>query len=149
VVSARTRKNERVFADLEAVYPNPNAISEEYSFDELRARQRGWLDMDWRTEREVHNIEDITHGESEQPCSSAEAKPMKQKENIAFFSDQSQSSPDSNGAHLTSTDVILHKEDGRDGRSGRPQKIKVKEIKLETQTSKCFGVEEGLMLNHF
>jgi checkpoint serine/threonine-protein kinase len=37
-----------VFVDLEKVYPNhDNPMSEEYSFEELRAKHRGWSDYDW------------------------------------------------------------------------------------------------------
>lgn len=39
---------EVVFVDLAQVYPNrENPMSEEYSFEELRARYRGWMSRDW------------------------------------------------------------------------------------------------------
>ncbi|KAI4254678.1 MAG: hypothetical protein LQ352_002952 [Teloschistes flavicans] len=47
ITNLRTGRVERVFVNLEAVYPNPDRPSEEYSFEELRAQSRGWLDIDW------------------------------------------------------------------------------------------------------
>jgi len=53
VVNLRTGKIERVFVDLEAVYPELSNPSVEYSFEELRAAKRGWLQHDWRAQKEV------------------------------------------------------------------------------------------------
>lgn len=53
VVNPRTGKIERVFVDLEAVYPEPNNPAAEFCFEELRAGMRGWLQRDWKAEREV------------------------------------------------------------------------------------------------
>lgn len=47
-VNPRTGRLEVVFVDLEQVYPNrDDPMSEEYSFEELRANHRGWLNRDW------------------------------------------------------------------------------------------------------
>ncbi|KAI4931969.1 uncharacterized protein J4E92_003868 [Alternaria infectoria] len=47
-VNPRTGRLEVVFVDLEQVYPNhEDPMSEEYSFEELRAKYRGWMDHDW------------------------------------------------------------------------------------------------------
>ncbi|KAG9190280.1 checkpoint serine/threonine-protein kinase [Alternaria panax] len=47
-VNPRTGRLEVVFVDLEQVYPNhEDPMSEEYSFEELRAKYRGWMDCDW------------------------------------------------------------------------------------------------------
>ena len=52
-VNPRTGRAERVFVNLELVYPNPDdPVAEEYCFEELRARHRGWMDRDWKGERE-------------------------------------------------------------------------------------------------
>jgi checkpoint serine/threonine-protein kinase len=51
-LNAKTGRLEIVFVDLEKVYPNhDNPMSEEYSFEELRAKHKGWLDHDWATIR--------------------------------------------------------------------------------------------------
>ncbi|KAJ8107267.1 hypothetical protein OPT61_g8986 [Boeremia exigua] len=56
-VNPKTGRVEVVFVDLEQVYPNhSDPMSVEFSFEELRARHRGWLNKDWaairRTEQE-------------------------------------------------------------------------------------------------
>jgi checkpoint serine/threonine-protein kinase len=47
-VNPKTGRLEVVFVDLEKVYPNhEDPMSEEYSFEELRAKHRGWMNHDW------------------------------------------------------------------------------------------------------
>jgi checkpoint serine/threonine-protein kinase len=51
-VNPKTGRVEVVFVDLEQVYPNRrDPMSIEFSFEELRARHRGWLDRDWEAVR--------------------------------------------------------------------------------------------------
>ena len=45
----RTGRIERVFVDLEAVYPDFYNCNHEMSFEELRAIHRGWMHKDWRS----------------------------------------------------------------------------------------------------
>lgn len=45
-MNARGRK-ERVFVDLREVYPTPDEPGTELSFEEIWARNRGWLNMTW------------------------------------------------------------------------------------------------------
>lgn len=52
-VNARTGKLERVFVNLEAIYPNCSDPLEEYCFEELRAAKRGWLSIDWSAKRSM------------------------------------------------------------------------------------------------
>lgn len=40
-------KKERVFVDLQAVYPSPEEPSTELSFEEVWAANRGWLSRTW------------------------------------------------------------------------------------------------------
>lgn len=64
-VNPRTGRVEVVFVDLEKVYPNhEDPMSEEYSFEELRAKHRGWMDHDWAA---------IRRKEAEQARKAAEA----------------------------------------------------------------------------
>ncbi|KAJ4992486.1 checkpoint protein kinase [Stagonosporopsis vannaccii] len=52
-VNPKTGRVEVVFVDLEQVYPNRrDPMSVEFSFEELRARHRGWLDRDWAAIRQ-------------------------------------------------------------------------------------------------
>ena len=43
-------RTERIFVDLESVYPTPDQIGTELSFEELRAASRGWLSKTWKPE---------------------------------------------------------------------------------------------------
>jgi len=54
VTNPKTGKQECNLVNLEAVYPQAadGDMSVEFSFEELRARARGWLNRDWRAERE-------------------------------------------------------------------------------------------------
>jgi len=56
-VNPKTGRLEVVFVDLEQVYPNTDdPLAVENSFEELRARHRGWLKYDWaaiRREKEA------------------------------------------------------------------------------------------------
>lgn len=45
-------KIERVFVDLRAVYPTPKEPGTELSFEEVWARNRGWLDRVWEDEQQ-------------------------------------------------------------------------------------------------
>ncbi|KAI2640595.1 Mad3/BUB1 homology region 1-domain-containing protein [Hypomontagnella submonticulosa] len=47
VVNSQSGKRERVFVNLEAVYPTPEEPGTELSFEELWAASRGWLDVCW------------------------------------------------------------------------------------------------------
>ncbi|PSR80808.1 Mad3/BUB1 homology region 1-domain-containing protein [Coniella lustricola] len=42
-----TGRKERVFVDLQAVYPSPDVPGTEMSFEEIWAANRGWLDQTW------------------------------------------------------------------------------------------------------
>ncbi|KAM0329827.1 hypothetical protein ACHAQA_003991 [Verticillium albo-atrum] len=47
VVNPVNGKRERVFVDLEAIYPAPELPGSELSFEEVWAMNRGWLDHSW------------------------------------------------------------------------------------------------------
>ncbi|OQN99141.1 hypothetical protein B0A48_14990 [Cryoendolithus antarcticus] len=56
----RNPKNGRlecVFVELEAVYPGTKSRPEEYCFEELRARRRGWLGKQWEREPRKRRVE--------------------------------------------------------------------------------------------
>jgi len=52
-INPRNGRSERIFVNLEAVYPSPDEIGTELSFEELRAAHRGWLDKSWDQELDV------------------------------------------------------------------------------------------------
>lgn len=43
-------RSERIFADLEAMYPTPEIVGSERCSEELMAAEKGWLDMNWEPE---------------------------------------------------------------------------------------------------
>lgn len=125
VVNPRTGKTERVFVNLEAVYPNPNDPKEEYSFEELRARHRGWLDRDWRLERKHSN------GEKEACELHIEIRTEDELNNS-----EDMVTAENDQLDHTVSDPATLKEGSREGRSTRPRRKKVMEVRAETQTSK-------------
>ncbi|KAG9507000.1 hypothetical protein J7337_000548 [Fusarium musae] len=55
-VHPQTGKKERVFVDLAAIYPTPEEIGTELSFEEIMAAGRGWLDHCWEDETFDENL---------------------------------------------------------------------------------------------
>ncbi|KAF9766981.1 hypothetical protein IL306_000510 [Fusarium sp. DS 682] len=55
-VHPQTGKKERVFVDLAAIYPTPEEIGTELSFEEIVAANRGWLDHYWEEETFDDNL---------------------------------------------------------------------------------------------
>ncbi|RAL16397.1 putative checkpoint protein kinase (SldA) [Aspergillus homomorphus CBS 101889] len=50
-INPRTGRRERVFVNLDAVYPEYKNPNHEVSFEELRAINRGWMKKDWRVRK--------------------------------------------------------------------------------------------------
>ncbi|KAH7326739.1 Mad3/BUB1 homology region 1-domain-containing protein [Stachybotrys elegans] len=55
-VHPQTGKKERIFVDLRAVYPTPEELGTELSFEEIMAANRGWLDHSWEDESIDENL---------------------------------------------------------------------------------------------
>ncbi|KAM5370674.1 hypothetical protein ACJZ2D_008388 [Fusarium nematophilum] len=55
-VHPQTGKKERVFVDLAAIYPTPEDVGTELSFEEIMAANRGWLDQSWEEETIDENL---------------------------------------------------------------------------------------------
>lgn len=147
ITNPRTGKIERVFVNLEAVYPNE---SDEMSFDELRAKARGWLDQDWAAKARLQRAEEAASR------ATAEASMMAAEEpkltSMAAPVIESQVSNDSPGSILDSTRTLdlghttaidlgqtIAIDLGLEGKAAKPKKMKIKEVKRETQTSKPAG----------
>ena len=143
MTNPRTGKVERVFVKLEAVYPNDH---DEMSFDELRAKARGWFDRDWAAEAREEKAEQAAARVR------AEANIIAAKEPQAFHpslkyaeSQQSNDSPNSNHdstrtldlGHTTTLDLgqTMAIDLGRGAKVTKPKKMRIKEVKGETQTS--------------
>ncbi|EAS35793.3 BUB protein kinase [Coccidioides immitis RS] len=130
-VDARTGKVERVFVNLAAVYPDPENPALEMSLDELRALHRGWMDKDWSKQKKGA-LKEVSGNKSKHPVVSAGKA----------------NQPDKSLSAQLQNKLVIHndrqpaKENGeavevfRDAKEGKPKKIKVREIKGETQTVK-------------
>ncbi|KAF2640019.1 hypothetical protein P280DRAFT_401157 [Massarina eburnea CBS 473.64] len=151
-LNPRTGRLEIVYVDLQKVYPNrDDPMSEEYSFEELRASQRGWLDMDWAA------IRGQEHEKVEQPVEAPPAEPAKPASSPLAPSEQQKEPPkpqtvplkgsvddenDANDENMppSQTDVQkarAAKKARREERANRTRKIQVmevKEVRGETQT---------------
>ena len=114
--------------NLEAVYPNPEDLTEEYSFEELRARQRGWLDRTWHSERVEQSRQE-------------NASLMTSNEPISNIVDESQEevNVDIGGDQTLSESTLGGSLKPREKKGGRSKKKKFVEVKGETQTGKAFS----------
>ena len=111
--------------NLEKVYPNPNDPSEEMSFEELRAQSRGWTDRNWTAERSPESVdESILHKNTETLDSQV-------SDLLVDYM------PQSDIEYYTKTaEVQTLEAPSRVSRTGRTKKMKVMEVKVETQTGK-------------
>lgn len=128
-VNARNGRQEKIFVNLEAVYPTPEIAGTELSFEELRACSRGWLNKQWKPERvDTFILEDAKSIDAdEQPTSLGDNEDIALHQTFAEKLVFHRDAPilDENGAV---------KEIGREGRS---RKLKTMEVN-ETQISEIF-----------
>ena len=143
VVNARTGKTERVFVNLEAVYPNPSDLSEEYSFEELRARHRGWLSKQWKPAKQ--NSQQEPGLKNEYDVDIPRETIVNATENATVDSSQQSLAADAIGADQTLSDIT--RDVSRDGKSTRPRRKKIREIKGETQTSMMIRRQTSINAN--
>lgn len=119
--------------NLEAVYPNPNDPTEEMSFEELRAAFRGWMGKDWAAERKQRRVVESHAQTQRKAVEDAEANDAVD----AAIAERLQQDLVISSNHEIHAEVAVTKEGSREGRSGRPKKMKIMEVKGETQTSWC------------
>lgn len=127
-VNPRTGRRERVFVNLEAVYPDYKNPNHEVSFEELRAISRGWMGKNWRAQKE----------------------PLKQISGNAASAEIPSENPLEHGLEndlpqqfkqkLTVKDAETHDPDrgnsAQESKTSKARKLKLREVKGETQTSK-------------
>ena len=120
-VNPRTGRRERVFVNLEAVYPDIRNPGHEVSFEELRAMKRGYMGKNWHAQKEP--LKQISGNASTEP-------PLMDKGSENDL-------PDQLNHKLALNDADQH--DARESKSGKPRKSKVREVKGETQTGNPFS----------
>lgn len=131
MTNSRTGKVERVFVDLQAVYPNANDSNEEMSFEELRAQSRGWLSVDWAAENKRVAARDSMITEDLQQKSLSPV-PVSVLEDVM---NQPMQHSDFESQRTGSQDYVIEEARAQETKIGRPKKIKIMEVKAETQTS--------------
>lgn len=120
-VNPRTGRRERVFVDLEAVYPDYRNPSHEVSFEELRAMKRGWMDKNWRAPKQP--LKQISGNVAGEPLAEKQSDlPDQFNQKLALGDSQ----PSQSSQPLAE----------REGKTEKPRKSKVREVKSETQTGK-------------
>lgn len=119
-VNPRAGRRERVFVNLEAVYPDIRNPSHEVSFEELRAMRRGYMSKNWHSQKEP--LKQISGNASTEP-------PLMDKGSENDL-------PDQLDQKLALNDADQH--DVRESKSGKSRKSKVREVKGETQTGMPF-----------
>ncbi|KAJ5935197.1 hypothetical protein N7466_004744 [Penicillium verhagenii] len=117
-VNPRTGRRERVFVDLEAVYPDRQNPAHEISFEELRAMKRGWTNKNWRAHKEPLQQISGNIGGFDSPV----AKPKA-------------SSPDEDLTESESKAGIQEQHGSFEGKSGKERRSKAKGD-TQTQTVK-------------
>ena len=133
-VNPRTGKIERVFVNLEAVYPNPDDLNEEYSFEELRARHRGWLDKRWSRETPASLNGTSSHAPKESsPLPASEDSTQNDSVDTATELSPHDGTTEVLGDHMLS-DILETKDAPKSAKAQRGRRKKVMEVKGETQT---------------
>lgn len=150
-VNPRTGKIERVFVNLEAVYPNAeDPLAAEFCFEELRAAHRGWMKYDWAA---INRQEAESQKQERAKKENQERMALKPKENtqspvkgpaatLAKGLKQSLVLNDVNDENAPPSQEEIQrakmlKKQRKEERANRTRKIKVvEEVQNETQTSK-------------
>lgn len=123
-VNPRTGRRERVFVDLESVYPDCRNPEYEVSFEELRAIKRGWMSKIWRPEKGPLQTISGNAGLTE-PHSAKVEGPITEDDLPQQFDEK---------LTVNSRPFQTQQQDGiYDGKSGKSRRFK---IQGETQTSK-------------
>jgi checkpoint serine/threonine-protein kinase len=123
-VNQRNGRQEKIFVNLEAVYPTPEVPGTELSFEELRASTRGWLQKKWKPERVDFFVLEDAKSLTPQPLAFEEAKDVALSKVLAE-------------KLVIPRDLVIFDENGavkEVGREGRSRKLKTMEVN-ETQIS--------------
>lgn len=129
--------------NLEAIYPDNDPSASEYCFEELRARHRGWLDYDWAALRRNEQERKHSGAQKATVASHIEAHQVQTVPvNLdPHCSDSENIPPDQADDRQKPTDRA--RRDRKEDRANRTRKIKVMEVKQETQT----GLSISMTLN--
>lgn len=151
-MNPKTGKTECVFVDLEAVYPSiSDPMAAEFSFEELRAKHRGWMEYDWAAIRKKEEMKKSQAGaENRRHDKQSIMKQPKQRAGPVTDKSRREERVQALAAGIeenlvlndentppSQTDiekVNLAKKIRREERANRTRKIKVMEVRGATQT---------------
>ena len=114
------------------MYPNPNDPAEEFSFEELRAINRGWAARDWRT-RPASPLWMISINIQPSPPQSAEAQEG-QAEELGLEVKHNPVLDDENSNQIRPP--AEQQQEVKETKPAKAKRLKVREIKQEAQTGK-------------
>lgn len=130
-------KAERVFVDLEAIYPNPHDPSEEMSIEEVRAACRGWLQKRWP---KSHALTDVNNRESQMQLRGGH-KNMRDAVRLDNAAEnKAMDVEDGNAMIETMQEGFADEDCSPVYRTQGGQRLGFMEVKGETQTSKLLHV---------
>ncbi|EAW06563.1 putative checkpoint protein kinase (SldA) [Aspergillus clavatus NRRL 1] len=130
-VNPRTGRRERVFVNLEAVYPDHRNPSKEISFEELRAMHRGWMDKDWRSQKAP--LKQISGNVA---CPEIQAENFIEQSLDHELPEQFNRKLTVKDADSQEAQLATDLQGSYEGKSGKARKMKLREVKGETQTIK-------------
>ena len=127
-MNPKTGKPERVFVNLEAVYPNPADPSVEMSFDELRAKRRGWMDKVWGEDTSLKLVQTVSAivqtPESESIATEEERKMSTDFQKKVVVEEETEPIQQQSPSQSQS----------QEGKPAKQKKMRLREVKQETQT---------------
>ena len=156
-MNPKTGKTECVFVNLEAVYPNiSDPMAAELSFEELRAKHRGWMEYDWVAIRKEEMKKSQAGAENRRHDKQSIMKEPKQRAGPVTDKSRREGRVQALAAGIEENLVLndentppsqteiekvnLAKKIRREERANRTRKIKVMEVRGATQTGRwiCF-----------
>lgn len=137
-INPKNGRSERIFVDLEAVYPTPDKIGTELSFEELRAAHRGWLDKLWEPELNIPQDKPVSNSSIQECKISIETITHQIPEKLVIARDTT--ARDKNGPEklVIARDPVYLDENGakmEHNRETKHRRMKIKEVN-KTQISK-------------
>ena len=122
------------------MYPNANDRAEEFSFEELRAINRGWAARDWR-KSPASPLRMISINIQPSPPQSAEAREG-QAETLGLEVKHNPILDDENSSQIRPP-VEQQQQEVKETKPAKAKRPKVREIKQEAQTGKLPFVSPG------
>lgn len=126
-VNPNTGKRERIHVDLATLYPTPDVQGSELSFEEVWAKNRGWLDHSWEdepsTDENMPLDENSPHAFAAAHSARVDALGKGVAEKLVIHRDPDPAMYDENGAVQQAP------------KAGKSKKVRRMEVN-ETQTSK-------------